>query len=116
MELGGLSFRDIKGFNQAMLAKQVWRVLKHPKFLKANISHPQTFSKLKIWLLLHIFGKVFVWGLNLLNRGLRKNLGNGRSIQLFNDPWLPRPTSFKVVSLNTIEDKMMVDGFITPSL
>lgn len=58
-----------------------------------------------------------MWGIDLLKVGLRKNLGNGRSIFMFNDPWLPRPTTFKVVSSpsSEVENAVVVD-FITPSL
>lgn len=40
-EVGGLSFRDLEGFNQTLLTKQVWWVFKNPnltvsKVLKGN--------------------------------------------------------------------------------
>lgn len=60
--------------------------------------------------------KGFIWGLDLLKKGLRKILGNGASIQLFRDSWLPRPLSFKVISPYPIEDTALVDEFISPSI
>jgi len=34
---GGLGFRDLVLFNQALLAKQGWRLIQNPSFLVANI-------------------------------------------------------------------------------
>lgn len=61
------------------------------------------------------FLKGFIWGLELVRKGSRKMVGNGHSIKLFQDPWLPRPTSFKVLSSRDCEDESLVKEFITPS-
>lgn len=63
------------------------------------------------------FWKGFVWGLDLLKRGIRKNLGSSHSIRMFSDPWLPKASTFRVISPPT---PAMVDAcvaeFYTPSL
>lgn len=34
---GGLGFQDLHAFNKAMLAKQLWRILKYPESLVTTI-------------------------------------------------------------------------------
>ncbi|KAG2304961.1 hypothetical protein Bca52824_033612 [Brassica carinata] len=57
--LGGMGFKDIETFNQALLAKQAWRILHNPSSI-----------------------------LNLLVKGLRQMVGNGNSIPVWSSPWL----------------------------
>lgn len=49
--------------------------------------------------------------------GMRKRVGNGKSIHFFNDPWVPKEVSFKPLSLNRSigQEEAMVSDFITPS-
>lgn len=51
--------------------------------------------------------------LELLKKGLRKNLGNGDNICLLRDSWLPRPMTFKTVTPSCENDNRRVKEFIT---
>lgn len=50
-------------------------------------------------------------GRDLLARGFRKQVGNGESISIWRDPWLPMPYSFKPFSapMDGIENMVVAD-------
>ena len=39
-----------------------------------------------------------MWGWNVIKLGLRCRIGDGCSTWVFVDPWLPRPSSFHVIT------------------
>ena len=79
---GGMSFKDLKAFNLALLAKQCWqitqnseslthRVLKAKYFLQTNFMEAQLGKKPSYtW-------KSLVAARKVLDQGLRWNIGNG---------------------------------------
>ena len=108
-EEGGLGFRDVSAFNQALVTKQAWRVLQNPNSLAAQVLKDKYFrgvnfleAKAKsgasyLW-------RSILWGRNAIKLGLRRRIGDGLSTRVFGDPWLPRPSSFRVIT------KMPVGG------
>lgn len=90
---GGLGFRDITKFNDALLAKQAWRIFQSPECLMACVLRGRYFHNSNIF---NATGsqKSFGWqsilhGRDLLKKGVRYIVGNGDSINLWTDPWLP---------------------------
>lgn len=92
--MGGMGFRDLKCFNQALLAKQGWRLVssgpsllhdvmkaryfKHSSFMEANRGYDPSFSWRSIW-----------GAKGLLLDGLKWRVGNGSQIKVWEDAWMP---------------------------
>uniref|UniRef100_A0A803NST3 Reverse transcriptase domain-containing protein n=1 Tax=Cannabis sativa TaxID=3483 RepID=A0A803NST3_CANSA len=114
---GGLGFRSLVHFNQAMLAKQAWRILKQPNstvsrilsaryypqssFLSSSTGHSPSF----VW-------RSICWGKELLQKGLISKIGNGQNTCTTTDYWIPGCR--QITTLLPVPDR--VAYFITPSL
>lgn len=94
-DFGGLGFRDIHLFNQAMLAKQSWRLLRFPdsllyKILRDRYFRDGDFLRAQVGVNSSQTWKSIVWGRDLFKEGYRWKVGNGRHIYIKHDPWLIR--------------------------
>lgn len=79
---GGMGFRDLQTFNQAMLAKLSWRILKYPDNLMAKILKAKLGSNPSLtW-------RSILWGHSLFEKGIRWKIRNGERISIDEDPWL----------------------------
>lgn len=100
---GGLGFKSIGEFNQAIVAKCVWNLIQRPDSLLARVLKGRYFHSTDIINAEVGSGALYtwrslMWGRDLLVKGLRWSVGDGGSINIFSDPWLPRPSSFRVFS------------------
>ncbi|CAO2192714.1 unnamed protein product [Urochloa humidicola] len=97
---GGLGFRDLALFNQALLARQAWRLVERPDSLCARVLKAKYYPNGNLldtafpvcqsptW-------KAIVHGLELLKKGIVWKIGSGTNIRIWRDPWLPRRWTFK---------------------
>jgi hypothetical protein len=91
---GGVGFRDMRLFNQALLARQAWRLITAPDTLCAQILKAKyypdgalldtvfTGNGSSSWL-------AIVHGLELLKKGMIWCIGNGAAVRTWRDPWIP---------------------------
>lgn len=116
---GGLDFRNLKAFNRAPLAKQAWCILMEPDLVDTTIK-AKYFPHYSFLLApsLHLSGASYMWrsiyeGIKLLNSRIFWKVGNRQSIEIWTDPWIPRPYSFKPLTYHrTQEESLRVADFI----
>ncbi|XP_030924829.1 uncharacterized protein LOC115951829 [Quercus lobata] len=100
--LGGMGFRELQKFNDAMLGKQVWHLLQNQdslffKFFKGKIFPHGTIFDAKenkgsfAW-------KSILKGRDVIRQGLKWRIGNGSKVHIFSDAWLPGHRQGKVIS------------------
>lgn len=90
-----MGFRDIYGFNLAMLARQAWRMLSNPDSLCAKVLKARYFPRSSILDAAPHPGISYTWrsilkGVSLLKEGLIFRVGDGTSVRIWDDPWLNR--------------------------
>lgn len=101
---GDLGFQNLVCFNNSLLAKQGWRLIKNPNSLAARFFKAQYFPHTDFMKAPIMSGMSFAWrsilvGREVLAKGLRFQIGSGELVSLWNDPWLPLPYNFKPLSL-----------------
>jgi hypothetical protein len=92
---GGIGFRDMRIFNQALLAKQAWRLIEFPDSLCARL------LKSKYYPCGDLTDTIFsqnaspcwqgvVHGLELLKQGIIWRINSRTKVKIWRDTWLPR--------------------------
>lgn len=92
-ELRGLNFRNFTDFNQALVAKQIWRIINHLDALIARVLKSIYFSDTSVMEADMGANPSYMWksllrGRELIKLGLRYRIGNGKTIIIFEDPEL----------------------------
>ncbi|XP_074271202.1 putative mitochondrial protein AtMg00310 [Silene latifolia] len=116
--LGGMGFRDMRIFNQALLAKQVWRLLVRPESLVCRILKAKYFKHGSILDARRGFDPSFTWrslwnAKSLLMDGLRWRVGDGRNIKVWEDAWVPGSEGTRFLAPNIeANPEMLVEELI----
>ncbi|PRQ31932.1 putative ribonuclease H-like domain, reverse transcriptase zinc-binding domain-containing protein [Rosa chinensis] len=97
--VGGLGFRSLQDFNLALLAKQGWRLLQNPSAKWAQVLKYRYFPNTSFMEAKQGPSSSWVWasllaGRDVLFKGSLWRVGNGHSIHLWNDKWIPNTPSF----------------------
>ena len=97
---GGIGFKDMKLFNQALLARQAWRLIQRPNSLCARILKSKYYPNGELLDTVFASNASPSWlgiehRLELLKAGLVWRIGNGRKVNIQRDQWIPREEGLK---------------------
>ena len=97
---GGLGIRDIQTFNQALLAKQAWRILTQPHSLLARVllgkyCHSKSFIESDTPAVCSHGWRSILHGRDLLKGNLGRAIGNGETTRVWKDSWISLDSQLK---------------------
>ena len=100
---GGMGFRDLKAFNLALLAKQGWRIQQSPgsllhRVLKAKYFVNSSFLDAQVGKRPSYNWRSLMAAIPVLRDGIRWCVGDGKSIKIWNDAWLPSTVTGRIIS------------------
>ena len=95
---GGMGFKELPLFNDALLVKQTWRLLHNKNSLFYRVFKANFFPNCTIMEAKEGHGGSYAWkgilkGRKVIQRGAKWRVGNGNSIKLWGDKWLPSLTT-----------------------
>ena len=101
---GGIGFRDMKLFNQALLARQAWRLIQRPESLCVRVLKSKYYPNGNLLDTVFATDASPVWrefehGLEFLKKGLIWRVGDGRKINIQRDQWIPRKEGLKTTNV-----------------
>ena len=93
--VGGMGFRDLALFNESLLAKQAWRLLKNTNSLFYKAFEACIFPNCSILEAKDSRSGSYVWkiilkGRDVILRGSRLQTGNEKSVKIWQNHWLTR--------------------------
>lgn len=91
-EEGGLGLKDVADFNQALLAKQVWRLMTKPNLLLSRIMKAKYYPHSDVFQAKTKPRDSWMWqswneAKALIQFGSRWRVGNGHNIKIWEDNW-----------------------------
>nr|XP_023882199.1 uncharacterized protein LOC111994541 [Quercus suber] len=115
---GGMGFRDLRNFNLAMLAKQGWRLMQDEDSLVYGCFKAKYFPRGCFLEASDVPNSSFVWksllaAQPLLKKGSCWRVGNGNSIRIMQDKWIPNhPTNQVLLPRTDVDSEERVNVLI----
>lgn len=96
---GGMGFREFRTFNLALLTKQGWRIINNPNAYWVRMLKAIYFPRSNFMDAPKGSRPSWIWsslseGQELLAKGLRWQVHNGRNIEFWEDRWIPNLLDF----------------------
>lgn len=97
---GGVGFKDTRLMNQALLARQCWRIINKPESLCAKLLKSIYYPNGNFTDTVFRGDASPAWrgiehGLELLKEGMIWRIGNGEKVDIWRDNWLPRDLNLR---------------------
>ena len=117
-KVGGLGFRDLHLFNQALLANQVWKILKRPHSLIYRLFKARYFRDGSLFSATRGAQPSYAWnsmrfGRDLLQQRIQFSIRDGQSTIMGLDPWLPttppRPPKLSSTAYSELKVTSLID-------
>lgn len=88
-----LGFKDLEAFNKALPGKYVWRLLISPNLLVSKVMKSKYYPKESIFSCKVPNNASWIWkgsvrARDLIQNGVRKKIGNGKSMEILEDRWI----------------------------
>ncbi|CAI8616380.1 unnamed protein product [Vicia faba] len=99
---GGMGFRGISEFNTSLLGKQYWCLLKGDDSLMDKVFKWRYYPRCSIYESHVGYAPNYAWqsilsARDLVKKGARWRIGNGKKVKILNDCWLPNNPGFKFI-------------------
>ena len=118
-EEGGMGFKDLCKFNEALLAKQVWRLVHDRNSQFYKVFKAKYFPHGSIFEATASSGS-YAWqsimkSRHLIRAGARWRIGDGQHIRIFSDKWLPNGDGVISSSLGELYSEATISELINQS-
>jgi hypothetical protein len=99
--MGGMGFRDLRLFNQALLARHAWRLIQFPDSLCTCLLKAKYYPRGELIDTAFPSDVSPTWkgiehGLDLVKKGIIWRVGSSTKIQIWRDSWITRPPSLGI--------------------
>ncbi|XP_030936458.1 uncharacterized protein LOC115961661 [Quercus lobata] len=101
-EGGGMVFKEIEKFNDALLVKQVWRLINNPDPLCHRVFKARFFPDCSILEAQASSSGSYAWksiinARDVIRKGMVWHIGTGEAVRIKEDRWLPGSTNCSVL-------------------